>query len=462
MAITTAVCLAAMAAAPAWAGARAGAAAAGLVLPVPARGTPRLSPTSTTETVRQLVQCGHTMYAAGIFTRIGQGHSVYVRNNLFSFSATAPYTVTAWNPDVNGPVNSIALTPNCADAYIGGQFTSVHGTRAGNLAEIATSGPGTVVGGFAHDANSTVETLLAARGHLLAGGRFTAINGSRLGYYASLNPVTGNNDGFLDLRVSGHYQYPGVVPNPTEIYNQQLSHHGTLLLAEGDFTSVGGRPRQQIFMLRLTARHASVTAWTSPEFSQQCAKTHPFYIKAAAWSPGDSVVYVADTGRQPNNWSGSFPLTGLCDVVAAFPATQAPVTHSWINYTGCNSLYSVAASTSAVYAGGHEQWADDANGCKSAGHGAVPARGMGAFRPGTGKLLLNAARTAGRYTRARGHGADDMLLTSSGLWVASDDFEGSNTCGGVPGHAGICFLPYPGSAARRAPNQRPVAGPLAR
>jgi hypothetical protein len=34
-----------------------------------------------------------------------------------------------------------------------------------------------------------------------------------------------------------------------------------------------------------------------------------------------------------------------------------------------------------------------------------------------------------------------MLRTSTGLWIASDNFDGSVTCGGVPGHAGICFLP---------------------
>jgi len=34
-----------------------------------------------------------------------------------------------------------------------------------------------------------------------------------------------------------------------------------------------------------------------------------------------------------------------------------------------------------------------------------------------------------------------MLRTSAGLWIASDNFDDSVTCGGVPGHAGICFLP---------------------
>jgi hypothetical protein len=34
-----------------------------------------------------------------------------------------------------------------------------------------------------------------------------------------------------------------------------------------------------------------------------------------------------------------------------------------------------------------------------------------------------------------------MLLAAGGLWIASDNLLGSATCGGVAGHAGICFLP---------------------
>jgi len=35
-----------------------------------------------------------------------------------------------------------------------------------------------------------------------------------------------------------------------------------------------------------------------------------------------------------------------------------------------------------------------------------------------------------------------MLVTSPGLWIASDNFDGSSTCAGVYGYAGICFLPH--------------------
>ena len=417
-------------------------AATAQVSPLPASGTPELYKTTTTENVRQIVQCGGTMYAVGSFTEIRQGSIHYARNNVFSFSATAPYTVTSWNPDVNGVVNAIAFNgTDCSQAYLGGKFSTIGATAVKDIAAVSTS-TGTVNPAFGHSTDGEVQTIVAAGGHLLTGGAFTAINGSQQAYYVSLNPATGQDDGYLQLAISGNYQYPGAYTNNTQIYNQQLSHGGTQLLAEGVFTSAGGQPRQQIFMLHLGSSSATLAAWTSAEFNTHCADKHPFYVKAAAWSPDDSTVYTATTGLHVFQWDHTFPLTGPCDVVQAFPASLKAVSPEWSNYNGCDSFFSVAADASAVYVGGHERWADNAFGCNVAGPGAFPAPGMGGFSPADGSLMLNAAGTAGLYSRSRGLGADDMLVTSAGLWIASDNYEASNSCGGVSGHAGICFLPY--------------------
>jgi hypothetical protein len=417
------------------------AAQSGPVSPHPATGTPALAPTGTTEQIRQLVACGGTMYAVGSFTRISQRGQTFTRNNVFSFSQAAPYTITSWTPSVNGTVNSIQLTSNCNHAFIGGKFTQVDGSSAGNIAYIRTYN-NTMVQSWAHAANGQVDTILrTANGHLLVGGQFTAINGSSKRYYVSLNPGTGRDDGYLNLNVSGHYVYPGVGVNNTDVYNQQLSPDGGHVLVEGVFTRVQSNARQQIFMLNL-GNHGNVSTWNSSEFSHFCADKHPFYIKSAAWSPDMSTVYIADTGFTPLGWNHTFPLTGLCDAVAAFPATRVGgLTHQWVNYTGCDSLYSVAADASAVYIGGHERWANNANGCNSAGPGAVPAPGLGGFTRG-GALLKNSSGTAGLYSRDRGLGADQIYRTGAGIWIASDNQGGSNACGGVSGLAGICFLPY--------------------
>ena len=409
--------------------------ASGGVSATPASGTPQLAG-STGENVRQLVKCGKTMYAVGKFTSISQGGSTFARNNVFSFSATPPYTVRSWNPNVNGTVNTIAFAGgHCSSAYIGGQFTQVGGTSVKNLAKVSTS-TGAVNASFGHNASGQVETLLGYKNHLLEGGDFTSTNDNGRAYYASLNPATGADDGFVALRVSGN-----IPPGPTKVYNQQLSHSGKLLLVEGDFTSVGGLPRQQIFMLNLSGSTATVTGWTSSEFSQQCILRESFYLRAAAWSPNDATVYTASTGDHARNWkSGSFPLTGLCDAVAAFPASQKAVHHDWIEYAGCDSYYSVAADGSAVYAAGHIRWADNQNGCNHAGRGAVPDKGLQGLSPGSGKAELN-SRGKALYTMSRAN-ADDMLLTGAGLWIASSNRFGSNMCGRVSGHSGICLLPH--------------------
>jgi hypothetical protein len=425
---------------------------AGAVSPTPVNGTPTLVDTGTTEQIRQLVQCGNTMFAVGTFTQIKQGSTTYTRNNAFSFSASTPFAVTPWDPNVNGTVDTIAFNgTDCSTAYLGGHFTTVGGAAAKNIAAVDAAS-GALVAGFKDNASGEVDTLAVANGHLLAGGAFKGINGSTTDpYFASLSLATGQDDGFAHLNISGNYVYPGVHTNPTKVYNQQLSHTGNQDLVEGDFTSVGGLARQQVFMLDVSGSAAQVTGWSSPEFdgskgnlpkgyAYQCSVKEAFYIRAAAWSTDDSTVYTAATGFEPWNWSTSKPRTGLCDAVAAFPATAAEVTHKWINYTGCDSLYSVAADSSTVYIGGHERWANNTNGCNHQGTGALPAPGLGGFNPATGALITNSGGTAGLYSRSRGNGADDLLVTSAGLWVASDNFGGNTSCGGVSGFSGLCFL----------------------
>ena len=95
-----------------------------------------------------------------------------------------------------------------------------------------------------------------------------------------------------------------------------------------------------------------------------------------------------------------------------------------------------------AYFAGHERFSMNPNDCDTLGPGAYNAPGVEGLRPADGVLYLNSAGTAGYYSRARGLGADDMLATSAGLWIASDNSGASQMCGGVQNLSGICFLPY--------------------
>jgi hypothetical protein len=312
-----------------------------------------------------------------------------------------------------------------------------------NLAEVNTS-DGTVNIAYAHAASGQVEAMLYTHGHVLVGGYFTALNGTNRGFLASTNPATGAVDGYVNLNISGNYVYTDdggktAVANPTRVYNFGLSPAGDRLLVMGDFTSVGGQGRRQIFVLDLGSTAATLDSWYSPEFSANCATVEPYYVKDATWSPDGTKIYTATNGYKPANGLGyrtSDPRAGLCDAAAAFSSVSSGnQAHLWVNYTGCDSLYAVAADANNVYIGGHERWANNGLGCDNAGSGAVSRPGLGGLSASTGSA------TTWNPTRARGRGADDALVTTAGLWIASDTTFSSTQCGGEY-HPGICFLPY--------------------
>ena len=183
-----------------------------------------------------------------------------------------------------------------------------------------------------------------------------------------------------------------------------------------------------------------MTGWNAPEFNTNCATVEPFYVQDGAWSPDDSAVYFGTTGFHPNG-QNSPPWTGPCDAALAFPSAASTVSPLWINYTGCDSLYAAAADSHAAYFGGHERLSMNQDGCDGPATGAYPAPGMEGVDPANGALYLDTAGTDGFYSSDRGLGADDMLTTSAGLWIASDNLDQSQKCGGVS-TSGICFLPY--------------------
>ncbi len=410
----------------------AGAAAAATVGTTAAPWTPYLLPNPTNQVVQELEPCHGKMYAVGRIAAVGRGSTTYTRSNAFSFSATTG-AVTGWAPRTNGMIRSIAFSPDCSTAYIGGLFTTVNGVSARHIAAVNTR-TGALRTLFARHVNRQVDTVRYAHGQVIVGGTFSKAQGVGRARMASLDPITGAATSYLDLDISGAY------PRSTgKVYNSQLSGSGDRLLIEGVFTSIDGHPRQQVAVLDLGPLSVSLDGWTSPEFSQPC--TTPWYARGANWSPDDTTIYIATTGYKPTSGPGSNtsdPRAGLCDSVSAFPSTSRSVSHTWINYTGCDSFYAVVADATNVYVGGHQRWVDNGHGCDAAGPGALSRPGIAAMDPTTGLA------TAWNPTRSRGHGTNQLLLTKAGLWLASDTWRdgGAQMCGGALQHGGICFLPY--------------------
>ena len=241
---------------------------------------------------------------------------------------------------------------------------------------------------------------------------------------ASLSLSTGAATSYLNLPVTG--KIPGN-SGATQIAKFRISPNGTRMLATGVYSAINGQARSQVVILDLGATSARLDAWKPPSLSLPCDELEePFYVRAATWSPDGSRVYLATTG-----FKGESP---LCDAAVAFSSAASATQPIWINKTGCDSLYAVAADASTVYIGGHERYIDNPAACDNLGPGASDRPGVGAISPSTGHSV------AWNPTRSRGHGASDMLRTSAGLWIASDTYLNSTSCG-AKFHPGICFFP---------------------
>ena len=91
----------------------------------------------------------------------------------------------------------------------------------------------------------------------------------------------------------------------------------------------------------------------------------------------------------------------------------------WVNYTGGDTLWSVAVTPAAVYVGGHQRWLDNPYCNNCAGPDAVPAKASGRSSPVRGKAM------AWNPGRARGVGAQELVATSRGLYVGLATPSGS-------------------------------------
>jgi hypothetical protein len=285
--------------------------------------------------------------------------------------------------------------------------------------------------------------------HLLVGGYFAGLLDSR-------NPVTGADDGYGTPAVAGDYNDPdfpvgahsrriwNMTPWPAPYNPATPNALQTRVLMTGVFSSVGGQPHEQIFRLDLTAGTSTVHPWAPPELFRHCFIRQPFYAQDAGWSPDGNTIYTATTGLRLHEEFTMNPQPqvrrGPCDATIAFPAHTASPAPLWMNYTGCDSLFAVAADRSTVYAGGHQRWQNASQVCTTrdatdGGPGSVFQPGLSTINPGDGSPQPGASR-------GRGLGATDLLRTPAGLWIASDNQANTSTCGGRSDRMGICFLPH--------------------
>lgn len=214
---------------------------------------------------------GDVVYAGGSFSRAGEGFPTEADRHAAA-AFTSDGTMTAWDPDVDGPVDT--LDASASGVYLGGRFAKVKATARPNAAavnlesgallawnpqprgpvdDITADGDAVVVGGtftsaggvertnlgaidlatglptpFRADTNDRVHALAASADGLWVGGVFTRVGGTARKHLAEVDPATGA------LRTFDQPLVGGVLA---------LAVSGRTVYAGGDLTAVGTTPR---------------------------------------------------------------------------------------------------------------------------------------------------------------------------------------------------------------------------
>jgi hypothetical protein len=188
--------------------------------------------------------------------------------------------------------------------------------------------------------------------------------------------------------------------------------------AGGSFTKINGVAQKSLVKLRLSDG-SRITALKGKTNAR---------VKDMAVSGGR--LYIGGAFKTANGVARSA-------LAAVDPVTGAGQQPTWVDYTGGDTLYSVAITGTAVYVGGHRRWMNNSFAADRAGAGAVAREGIAALDP------VNGLPLSWNPGRDRGVGAFALIATSQGLWIGSD----TDRIGRYEYHGRIAFMPLAGGTS---------------
>jgi Ricin-type beta-trefoil lectin domain len=282
-----------------------------------------------------------------------------------------------------GPVDSVAAGPNNT-VYMGGAFTSVDGSSAPGVAQLTVdpggSDDGQLVPGFAARTDGEVTTLAYHGNAVYLGGHFGRVDG-KVANVARVNATTGAFDSSFQFTISS----PPSGRSP-KVKVLALSPDGSTLAIAGTFNMVNGQSISRLALINTGGGlgfTATLDNWAAPIMATTCQKQKSF-VNGIDFSPDGSYLVEVNTG---------FKTTGgpaVCDSAARFPAgvTGTNIQPTWQNYTGGDTLDSVAIVGTVVYIAGHQRWSNDECGTNRVCEpNAVLQNGLSALDANTGLSL---------------------------------------------------------------------------
>jgi hypothetical protein len=356
-------------------------------------------------TVYAIAEVGNRVVVGGSFTRVQKAGSSVTRTMpyLFAYNPTNGKIDRNFRPVLDGTVDTVAAAPGGNAVFVGGYFGTVNGANNRGITKLSLS-DGSRVSEFKGKTNGAVHKIVVRGERVFLGGRFTKANDVDRFALASMDATTGALDTDFDLPVT-ESRKPSIQPKPL-VEEMDATADGSRLVIVGNFMKVDGVEHQQVAVINLL--NNTVMPWASRRTETFCGSSiSHFFSDVELDQTGTYFVLVSRGGYSSNE---------LCDTVTRWEldGQDTSALPTWINWTGGDTLWSVAVTPAAVYIGGHQRWLDNYGCNNEACPGSVPREGIAAVDPDDGSVL------PWNPGRARGVGAQELVVTARGLYVGSD------------------------------------------
>ena len=196
---------------------------------------------------------GATVYFGGTFSTVNST----TRNNVAAVDATG--TLTSWNPNTNGAVNTIKI--DSSNIYFGGDFTTVQASGGSastrnRVAMVNTSN--TLSTTFNPNVNGTVNDLVMSGSNVYLCGSFSSVLATTRNDIAAVS--TSNTLQSWGTRVSGTTYYGTNGDCRAMAVGTDADGTTTAIFLGGDFTTVGNLTRKE--SAEITAS-GTIKSWTA-------------------------------------------------------------------------------------------------------------------------------------------------------------------------------------------------------
>ena len=301
------------------------------------------TPLVTSGDITDLEYIGNRIYVAGNFTSVrnrGTSTTTYNQPSLFAFNLDTGLVDPNFRPTFGGgTVQEVEASPDGTKLFIVGTFNTVNGVTKRKIASINPL-TGATVQGFTANANSQATSVDATNTTVYVGGQFTTVNGVPRGALAALSATTGQVvQGFVN-NITG-----GIGTNGTlRVHALVLTHDERKLLVVHTGRQINGQDRYAAGLIDMQTNQ--LLPWRTRLWDDNLQFVGGVTrVIAGAIAPDDS-YFVISSGA-----GGDRP--PISDTVVAYPLEGGDfVEPLWISRM-FDSVYSLAVSEVAVYAGGH-------------------------------------------------------------------------------------------------------------